>query len=372
MDDVLATEGKPADPTGHVDYVAWCGTVLAEVNSLIRSSIQMRESGVACRHLAMPLFGELVEETPRVLAIHNALLDLTAVGLLRERTTKQGAATHCFRLPSEYRELARNPVPVWEEIVHIPLDTDHEQVLASLNRLSAAQHGSYATAEYIDDVALLEGLGWIREKDWDRLWVATRDLVELKFADGRFHADDFRIRATYRGLVWETRRGVTIESGRIEALVALGETTSIELKREVETTTKDQKAELIKDLLGLANTQASPPHLLVIGFDDKTRSYYGPPSPNLTQDRLERLLSEYTTPPLRVRYRVLGCQVGEVGEIEVFRDRTQLPYRVARSFGNQKRIEMGSLFVRHGSQTVPATPDEERLIVEEGEMARSR
>ena len=77
--------------------------------------------------------------------------------------------------------------------------------------------------------------------------------------------------ATYLGLVRATRRGFTIESKRLDELVKQWETTSVEFKRELYLDTADQKAEFAKDVIGLANTQASGQRLLIIGFDDKTR-----------------------------------------------------------------------------------------------------
>jgi hypothetical protein len=60
-----------------------------------------------------------------------------------------------------------------------------------------------------------------------------------------------------------------------------------------------------------------------------------------------------------------------VGTIEILRDRKRLPYVVARSLGDKKRIERGQVFVRHGSQTEAPTERELDALCEEGEQARS-
>ncbi len=82
----------------------------------------------------------------------------------------------------------------------------------------------------------------------------------------------------------------------LDQLVSEWETTSVNFKRDLETKTADQKAELVKDVLGLANTQASGQRWMIIGFEDKTRVYRGPPNPKLNPDHLEHLLSQYTAP----------------------------------------------------------------------------
>jgi hypothetical protein len=41
--------------------------------------------------------------------------------------------------------------------------------------------------------------------------------------------------------------------------------------------TAREKAEFVKDVIGLANTKPSGRRWMIIGFDDKARKYYGPP-----------------------------------------------------------------------------------------------
>lgn len=116
------------------------------------------------------------------------------------------------------------------------------------------------------------------------------------------------LRSTYRGLVWEYRRKFTPESKFIDGLVAEWETTSMDFKRELYLDTASRKAEFIKDVIGLANTQASGRRWMIVGFDDKTRAFHGPPGIEITQDLIEHLLSPYTTPNLEVGYEVTDAR----------------------------------------------------------------
>src|SRR5262249_14005576 len=145
---------------------------------------------------------------------------------------------------------------------------------------------------------LLAELGW--PEDGQLLWTIAQELHEqhLIWAFGQFVYPDAQ--ATYRGLVWETKRGFTRESRFIDYLIAEWETTSVEFKREIHLGTAGEKAEFIKDVIALANTQASGKRWLITGFDDKTREYYGPPDPTVTQDRIEDILSCYTDPIINV------------------------------------------------------------------------
>jgi predicted HTH transcriptional regulator len=150
------------------------------------------------------------------------------------------------------------------------------------------------------------------------------------------------------------------------------ETTSVEFKRELYLDTKDQKAEFIKDILGLANTQASGERLLIIGFDDKTRAYHAPPDmKKITADNIERVLAQYTAPVVEIKHETLDYGGrGIVGIVRVKRDRAKLPYKPAASFGDKKRISENQIFVRHSSQTQEATQAEIESLEAEAMRAK--
>lgn len=195
----------------------------------------------------------------------------------------------------------------------------------------------------------------------------------LIFWDGGEYPD--KVRATYRGLVWEKRRNFVVGARFIDGLVAEWETTSVDFKREISLDTASQKAEFVKDVIGLANTQASGRRLMIVGFDDKTRQHYGPPDTSITQNRIEHILGDYVKPFVDVRYEVIDYRASKVGVLEVLRDAGKLPHSVAKSLGDKaagdkKRVEEGQVFVRHGSQTEAPTPAELDAIREEVERAR--
>lgn len=72
----------------------------------------------------------------------------------------------------------------------------------------------------------------------------------------------------------QTKCHLTLEAREIDDLVEEWETTSVEFKQELETRTKDQKAEFVKDVLGLVNTKASGERWLIVGFEDETHTYH--------------------------------------------------------------------------------------------------
>jgi hypothetical protein len=260
---------------------------------------------------------------------------------------------------------------LWEEMCREKLDQEHEQLLNVVNQLSPHDEGGYVWLEDITHETLLAELGWA--EGFDLLWPISRELEELNLISCRAYLGQrLKCHATYRGLVWETRRGFTLESRFIEDLVAEWETTSVDFKRQLSLDTMDQKAEFVKDILSLVNTKASGRRWLIIGFDDKTHRYFGPPDSKITQNRIEQLLARYIDPSIDVRYEAVEYRAGRVGKLEVLRDPKKLPYCVKEQMNRDKKPPLmpGDLFVRHGSQVEKPTSGELQALQEEGDLAR--
>jgi hypothetical protein len=230
----------------------------------------------------------------------------------------------------------------------------------------------HAWVEEIDREPLLAEYGITADMEmYDVLYPVSQDLNGRGFIESQGHAGyHLDSKATYRGLVWETRRGFTKESQFIDELVKEWETTNVDFKRELYLGTADQKAEFVKDILSLANTKSSGRRWMIIGFDDKTRAYHGPPDPAIKPDTIEQILSRLTAPMVEVRYQAVEYRLGSVGKLEVLRDGTKLPYKVALSIGDKKRIEAGVVFVRHGSQVERPSGAELEALVKEAKSAQ--
>lgn len=355
-----------------MDFVDWCGLVLDKLIEASRTSAIAAYDGVDPPLLARTIFGEEIAdrpefpETTRSRGIRTALRELSRTGaaaLVYEPILK---VTDRFRVKNW--EGSEGLMHSWPWRCARPLQPREEELLRLLNRLSQHEADDHAWLEIVDERVLVAELGWPEGRDLVRL--VAKALERHQFASPLLGTGAFAgIHATYSGLVRETRYHLTWETQRIDELVGEWETTSVEFKRDVRTDTPKQKAELIKDVLGLSNTQASGRRWLIIGFDDKTRTYAGPPDPKLTQEHLERLMAEYTQPVLAVRYQVIDYRAGKVGKLEVLREPAKLPYRVARPIGHYRQT--GEVFVRHGSLTEPPSPDELQAIQDEGDRARA-
>lgn len=350
-----------------MDYVTWCDLVLTSLVGACQATVQGRLIGVNFRDLARIIGDSRGTNQAYEMEVYDALSHLRQIGMA-EPTQR---TPHYWKPTSEGRHAAEDVTRLWEAACNRRVDLDHLPTLRAVNRLSPVSHDDHAFVEWVAGEVIVAESG---PSEPDILHgfaseMAAEGLIERDSAVGRLP----KLRATYLGLVWETRQGYTQEARFIDQLAEEWETTSVDFKRELELRTNDHKAEFVKDVLSLANTQASGRRWMVIGFDDKTRAYHAPPDPKLTQNRFEQVLSRYTAPVVTLHYKTPQYRAhGLVGLLEVLRNPQHLPYRIARSLTGEKRtVVEGQVFVRHGSQVEPATERELKALVAEAERAQT-
>lgn len=350
-----------------MDFIEWCDFILIKLIELSRQDSTVRSIGV--NHWQFT--GFLLEGEYTILkedngsTFHNAIVgavtNLQNLGLVEQDSQ--------WKVNRTGRVLATDMLPLWWSICQEKLEPEHQQLLHAVNRLSPHSEDGYAWVEGIDEKILTSELGW--STDPLQFESVAKDLEQWGYVSGLFVFGGIQLAATYRGLVWETKQGFTRMSRFLDDLIAEWETTNVDFKRELHLDTADQKAEFIKDVLSLATTKASGQRWMVIGFNDRSHTYFGAPDQAITQNRIEQILARYTAPCVDIQYNLVDYRGGSVGMLEVIRDPQKLPYKVAKSIGEKKRIEQGDSYVRHGSQVETPTPLEEQALIDEGNEARS-
>jgi hypothetical protein len=370
-----------------MDYFQWCERVLNTYLEAAQNSLEIRRDGLRPDQVARRIFGEEVVEqesfhtSSEWESIKQAIRDLDDEGHIRTEDNYYGNEPHASgKIVSggeEFLEEEKRRWTAWWATCATAPEFKQEQrnLLELVHHLSPREELTHAWMEWIHQETLCCELGWEAERL--RLVIgdirASHDYIKCwpnYYPLGEPPSDELHVRETYKGLVLQTKRHLTIEAREIDGLVEEWETTSVDFKRELKTQTKDQKAEFVKDILGLVNTKASGERWLIVGFDDKTRTYHSGTILPSSQDELERILSVYTNPMVEVRYDIVEHYDGPVGRVRILRDPTKLPYRVDKSFGDKKRIEEGKVFVRHGSQTEEPTAAELQALLEEGTRAQ--
>jgi hypothetical protein len=152
-------------------------------------------------------------------------------------------------------------------------------------------------------------------------------------------------------------------------MVQTWETPTVDFKRELVLGTPAANAEFARDVTALANTIApgSPRHL-VVGYDPDSHEFTHPLPSRVYQDRLEQLLNRWSDPQPGIRLMRVQHEsgIGEVGIIEVVRDPSRLPYRIAKAGG---KLHVGDVFVRHGSHVEPPTAGDLAWLAAEASRA---
>ncbi len=284
-----------------MNYMEWCEAVLCALGDAGDESSYFRNYGIDEHCLALRIWGD-EEERDRYLreadtkdVLFDALFDLRRLGLAEQTNYR-------LKLTRDGRRTLSDPFHVWESICEIQLDEDEVFALKFVNGKSPVDAERIGHARTVSANSLTCELAYktnadLSREDGEELLAALNEKGLVYGKQGDYMED---ARATYAGLVWEHRRGEVEGARLLDSLVAEWETTSVEFKRELLLDTADQKAEFVKDVIGLANTQASGQRWLIIGFDDKTRSYHSPPDPSVTQNRIEHVLAQCIAPSLDV------------------------------------------------------------------------
>ncbi|MGH2561431.1 MAG: hypothetical protein ACRDJH_20395 [Thermomicrobiales bacterium] len=242
-------------------------------------------------------------------------LDIAAFrGALDDMIDKRYLVGHfkLFQVSStpEGRAFSKDPVLSWAGICRRRLDPDSESVLKTINIQSECMGKIYSYRRWVPYDQLIHALGWAPIRDnFNRLDRFIRDLHVEDFVvfDGSPRLEESKVCASYEGLVWTSRRDFIVYWSELDALVNEWETCNVDFKRELPLKNQDQKAEFVKDVLGLANTQASGRRWMVLGFDNKTRAQHLPPDSaeclsyqhsltSLTEEQLQQILSDCTDP----------------------------------------------------------------------------
>jgi len=203
-----------------IDFVEWCDFVLKKLLEASRKTSTARGIGVQDRFLAQYLFSEDAanqqgfQESTTHRAMINALSQLQQIGLVEK--------SPFWKITRAGREHAADMLSLWQSICQEKIEAEHQQMLQVIDRLSPHTAYDHVWLEEVTYKTLVSELEW--SDDSDLLWSVAQDLDQWRFVGGHFFMGDMKLWATYRGLVWETRRGFTLESRFIDDLVAEWET----------------------------------------------------------------------------------------------------------------------------------------------------
>lgn len=144
----------------------------------------------------------------------------------------------------------------------------------------------------------------------------------------------------------------------IEALLWEDESTTLDFKQTqypFATATDDQKSELLKDILAFANAFRRDDAYILLGVQDQPggRATILGITNHLDDASLQQLVNTKTNRPVEFSYHALQINGKDIAAIRI--PRQQRPLYLKKNFGN---LPANTVYLRHGSSTSIATPDE--------------
>jgi len=163
-----------------------------------------------------------------------------------------------------------------------------------------------------------------------------------------------------------------MNAGQVRRLIAQGEGPTVEFKREIDLSSREGQAEFCKDLMSLANIMRSmgKTSYLLIGVED-TGEIVGMKTP-LTHQQLKSAADLYCQPPVVFRYWQ-GLVDGKLVGVVIIPQSYRKPHKFKREFSSEKkRIAENTVFTRHLSHVVVASPEEIVALDQEAALLRRR
>lgn len=354
-----------------LDYVDWVEKVmLAVAHAWKQSDASTRMIGITMSAIVHALGFKVdtrkssFDRTKLAEAVRDALRDLDQMGLV------ENSYSHSYKLTSEGNKFPDATLTtVWPQIIDIYLDPEQHEFLSVIVRMGQEMHQQYVCVKDLTGQQVSANLGWSWNPEaTSKCFLFAQQLSELMMLHQSPRGGGYiEVFPTYMGIVRITRQIETALGKLIRECLEEWETSNVEFKRELNVARDKEKAEFIRDILGLATTKSSGRRFFIIGFEDDRHQFYQSVDPNITQERLEQILNAYCEPIPQIRYTRVPWSGGEVGLVEAIRNLKMVPYRVKKDLGGKHGIHRGDIYVRHGSHTEPPTAREEQELLAEGQ-----
>ena len=144
----------------------------------------------------------------------------------------------------------------------------------------------------------------------------------------------------------------------IEGLLYENEGNALDFKREqykFEGASREDKSELLKDILAFANSWRRTAAYIIVGVDENKggRGKIVGVAESLDDAKLQQFVNSKTNKPVTFAYRVFSIESKLIGVIAI--PAHERPIYLTSDFG---KLEKEKVYVRRGSSTAIATPDE--------------
>lgn len=149
-----------------------------------------------------------------------------------------------------------------------------------------------------------------------------------------------------------------MNNGLVERLLFEEESPTLDFKKEqyrFAKASKDEKAELLKDILGFANAWRRSEGYILIGVEEvrggRSKVTGIPATEHLDDHSLQQFVNRLTNRPVRFHYEAFRSEGKNVGIIRI--DKQTRPIYLKRPYG---KLEKHQVYIRRGTSTDPTSP----------------
>ena len=149
-----------------------------------------------------------------------------------------------------------------------------------------------------------------------------------------------------------------MNNGLVERLLFEEESPTLDFKKEqyrFAKASKDEKAELLKDILGFANAWRRSEGYILIGVEEvrgvRSKVTGIPATEHLDDHSLQQFVNRLTNRPVRFHYEAFRFEGKNVGIIRI--DKQTRPIYLKRPYG---KLEKHQVYIRRGTSTDPTSP----------------
>jgi hypothetical protein len=354
-----------------VNYLAFAERTLTTVDELMSDPANANASMVALHEVATRFVADHMSsrataaDSPLAQALGDVADDLAAIGLMKQESSLFVSLTARGRLAAA-GGLSRE----WPKIVDaLPLTSAALTFLRATCTVCEWRDERWAGMARTDSDRVVRELGgpWTPARLVD-VWTELEEAGAVTGVLVSGPPTIVGLRPTYLGMVLATAGPAAKLQQLVRMLIDDWEGATVDHKVRLEIASPTQKAELARDIAALANTQARGQRYLVVGFDNTTHEFAESFDAAMTQDRLEDILGTRLSTVPGIRVSIVAWPGGQVGLIEVIRERLHLPYRITGDLS--AKVRDGTVNVRHGSHVAIAEDAEISELEEEARRVR--
>ncbi|ABP66559.1 putative transcriptional regulator [Caldicellulosiruptor saccharolyticus DSM 8903] len=141
---------------------------------------------------------------------------------------------------------------------------------------------------------------------------------------------------------------------KLKILLESDEGPKLDFKSTLSLETEGEKKELVKDVIAIANSRGGRGYI-IFGVEDKTKRIFGIKNENLTEEKIQQIISSRCDPPVSIKFEIVEYEGKKLGILTIYKS----------SLRPHQMVQNGVFYIRRGSTTDVAKREEIASMFEE-------